>query len=106
MAVIAAHELPTDPLDALHELARGEIELERLCRDRMSSARAAGATWEQIGAALSITRQAAREFFTRDAREAIAGNADGDEQLGEDDALDLAVEEVRGVRRGRPLVEG
>ena len=65
-----------------------------------------GQPWEQIGAALGITRQAAREFFTRDAREALAGNTDGDEQLGEDDALDLAVEEVRGVRRGRPLVEG
>ena len=101
MAIIAAHELPADPLDALHELARREIELEHLCRDRISSARAAGATWEQIGAALGTTRQAAREFFTRDARTAIAVNADGDEPLGEDEALDLAVEEVRAVRRRR-----
>ena len=101
MAIIAAHELPADPLDALHELARGEIELERLCRDRIASARAAGATWEQIGAALGTTKQAAREFFTRDARIAVAGNTDGDEQLGEDEALALAVEEVRAVRRRR-----
>ena len=101
MAIIAAHELPADPLDALHELARGEIELERLCRDRIASARAAGATWEQIGAALGTTRQEAREFFTRDARIAVAANTDGDEQLGEDEALDLAVEEVRAVRRLR-----
>ena len=101
MATIAAHELPADPLEALHELARGEIELERLCRDRIASARAAGATWEQIGAALGTTRQAAREFFTRDARKAVAGNTRGDEQLGEGEALALSVEEVRTVRRRR-----
>ncbi len=101
MATIAAHELPDDPLDALRELARGEIELERLCRGRIASARATGATWEQIGAALGTTRQGAREFFTRDARIAVAGNTGGDEQLGEDEAQELTVEEVRAVRRRR-----
>ena len=72
MDLIVAHALPAAPLDALRELARGETELERLCRDRIASARAAGATWEQIGSALGMTRQAAREFFTRDARTAIS----------------------------------
>ena len=102
MDLIVAHALPAAPLDALRELARGEVELERLCRDRIASARAAGATWEQIGTALGMTRQAAREFFTRDARTAVADNADTNEPpLGETEAIELAVEEVRAVRRQR-----
>ena len=101
MDLIVAHALPAAPLDALRELVRGEVELERLCRDRIASARAAGATWEQIGTALGMTRQAAREFFTRDARTAIADNADTPEPLGETEAMELAVEEVRAVRRQR-----
>ncbi len=105
MDLIVAHALPAAPLDALRELARGETELERLCRDRIASARAAGATWEQIGSALGMTRQAAREFFTRDARTAISDkttdNTDAQEQLGENEAIELAVGEVRAVRRRR-----
>ena len=102
MDLIAAHALPATPLDALRELARGEVKLERLCRDRIASARATGATWEQIGATLGMTRQAAREFFTRDARTAIADNADTHEPPpGETEAIELAVEEVRAVRRQR-----
>ena len=102
MDLIVAHALPTAPLDALRELARGEAELEPLCRDRIASARAAGATWEQIGAALGMTRQAAREFFTRDARTATGDDTDAHEPLlGENEAIDLAVEEVRAVRRQR-----
>lgn len=104
MDLIVAHALPAAPLDALRELARGEAEIERLCRDRIASARAAGATWEQIGAALGMTRQAAREFFTRDARTAIADDTDARQpSLGENEALALAVGDVRAVRsrRGR-----
>ena len=101
MDLIVAHALPAAPLDALRELARGEVELERLCRERIASARAAGATWEQIGAALGMTRQAARELFTRDARTAIADNDDTHEPLGETEAIELAAEEVRAVRRQR-----
>ena len=100
MDLIVAHALPAAPLDALRELARGEVELERLCRDRIASARSAGATWEEIGAALGMTRQTAREFFTRDARTAITDNTDAREQpLGENEAIELAVGEVRAVRR-------
>ena len=102
MDLIVAHALPAAPLAALRELARGQAELERLRRERIASARAAGATWEQIGAALGMTRQAAREFFTRDARTAITDNTDAHEPpLGENEALDLAAGEVRAVRRRR-----
>ena len=99
MDLIVAHALPDAPLDVLRELARGEAELEQLCRDRIASARAAGATWEQVGAALDMTRQAARELFTRDARTAITDNTNAHEPpLGENEALDLAAGEVRAVR--------
>jgi len=102
MDVIVTHALPAAPLDALRELARGEVELERLCRERIASARAAGATWEQIAAALGMTRQAARELFTRDARTAINENSDAHERpLGEIEAVELAAEEVRAVRHRR-----
>ena len=102
MDLIVAHALPAAPLDALRELARGEAEIERLCRDRIASARAAGATWEQIAAALRMTRQAAREFFNRDARTAIADDTNARQpSLGENEAVELAVEEVWAVRRRR-----
>ena len=92
---------PAAPLDTLRELARAEAELVRLRRDRIASARAAGATWEQVGAALGMTRQAARELFTRDARTAITDNTDAHEPpLGENEALELASR--RGAGRPAP----
>ena len=49
-----------------------------------------------------MTRQAARELFTRDALTAIDDNTDAHEPpLGEIEAVELAVEEVRAVRRRR-----
>ena len=62
----AASDLPSDPLDALRELARSETELDRLRRAYVRGARAAGATWEQVGEALGMTRQSAWEYFSRD----------------------------------------
>ena len=59
MDVIAADALSADPLEALRELTRSEPELERLRRDRVLAARAAGATWEQVGNALGVSRQSA-----------------------------------------------
>ena len=101
MGVIAADALPSDPLDALRELADGEAELDRLRRAAVRSARGAGATWEQIGDALGMTRQSAWEYFSRDTSAAIARVAGSNDDLDEDDALTLAVDEVRAVRRAR-----
>lgn len=102
MGVIAASQLPSDPLEGLREIARSETELDRLRRDYVRAARAASATWEQIGEALGMTRQSAWEQFSRDAWDATTAIARGNESLvGEDEALDLAVEEVRTVRRAR-----
>ena len=101
MSVIIADALPSNPLDALRELAQGEAQLDRLRRASMSAARAGGATWEQIGEALGMTRQSAWEYFSRDARSALARNVARNEQLTESEVLDAAVEEVRASRRAR-----
>ncbi len=101
MGVIVADELPADPLDALRALARTEAELDELRREQVAAARDAGATWEQVGEALGISRQSAWEYYTARTRAEIAANAAANTDLSEDDAMDLAVQEVRAVRRRR-----
>jgi hypothetical protein len=63
------------------------------------AARAAGASWQQIGDALGVSRQSAWEAFTAATRDALTINVAANTTLAEDDALELAVEEVRAVRR-------
>ncbi len=99
--LVVAESLPVDPLEALRVLADSELELSRLRRERVVAARAAGASWQQVGDALGISRQSAWENFTADARGALAANVAANSSLGEDDAADLAVSEVRVVRRRR-----
>ena len=101
MGVIAADALPADPLEALRELARSEPELERLRRDKVLAARAAGATWEQVGNALGVSRQSAWEYFTARVREDLAANVNTNAELSDDEAMQMAVDEVRAVRRRR-----
>jgi hypothetical protein len=101
MGVIATGALSSDPLDALRQLTEGEAELDRLRRASVRAARAAGATWDQVGEALGMTRQSAWEYFSRETRAAIEHNAQRNEDLDERDAMQLAVDEVRAVRRAR-----
>jgi uncharacterized NAD(P)/FAD-binding protein YdhS len=101
MGLIAASELPSEPLDALRELARSETELDRLRRAYVRAARAAGATWEQVGEALGMTRQSAWEYFSHDTWAEIERIAHANNELSEADAVDLAVDEVRAVLRQR-----
>ena len=105
MGVISVEALPADPLDALRELSRGEAELDRLRAERVRAARAAGASWEQVGEALGVTRQSAWEHFTARARRELAANAEANAELSDDEATALAVDEVRSARarrRARP----
>ena len=87
--IVTAESLPTDPLAALRVLVESELEIDRIRRAQVIAARAAGATWQQVGDALGVSRQSAWESFTEDARAALA-TAD-DVTLTEDEALDLAV---------------
>lgn len=99
--VVTPEALPAEPLSALRVLADGEVELDRLRRKQVIAARAAGASWQQIGDALGISRQSAWEHFTADARAALDANVAANESLKDDDAMALAVNEVRAVRRRR-----
>jgi hypothetical protein len=97
--IVAVDSLPQDPLEALRVLTESEHELDRIRRRQVIAARAAGASWQQIGDALGVTRQSAWESFTAETRAALASNVDANSTLGEDDAVDLAAHEVRAVRR-------
>ena len=100
MSVIVVPEsLPQDPLAALRVLTDSELELDRIRREQVSAARAAGASWQQIGDALGVTRQSAWESFTAETRAALTSNVEANSELSEDEALDLAVDEVHAVRR-------
>lgn len=99
MSLIATDELPANPLDALRELTRREGILDELRRERVMAARAAGASWKQVGEALGMSRQSAWEYFSAETRERLAANAAANEDLSEDDAMALAVSEVKAVRR-------
>ena len=99
--LVSVKNLPQDPLSALRVLTESEHELERIRRDQVIAARAAGASWQQIGDALGVTRQSAWESFTAETRAALSAKVDANSTLAEADAIDLAVEEVRAVRRRR-----
>jgi hypothetical protein len=98
MSVLIDH-LPSDPLEALRELMRCEAEMSELRRRYVAEARTAGVSWDQIGESLGMTRQSAWEYFSRSTRESMAAHAAS--SLDEDDAMRLAVEETREVRRQR-----
>lgn len=101
MVVLAVDTLPTDPIEALQELTRSGVELDRLRRSYVQAARAKGVSWEQIGEALAMTKQGAWEYFTRDARSALQRNVDRNVELGEEEDMEIAVAEVKAVRRQR-----
>ncbi len=93
-------KLPSDPLEALRELTRAEVELGELRRRFVADARKAGVSWDQIGESLGMTRQSAWEYFSRSVRESMAERA-ATSSLDDDEAMRLAVEETREVRRRR-----
>lgn len=100
MSLIAAESLPVEPLDALREVSRSEVQLDELRWNQIAAARDAGASWAAIGEALGVSRQSAWEYFTRRVSTELAANVESSD-LSDDEAMDLAVEEVRTVRRNR-----
>ena len=102
MKVIDVKSLPTDPLEALKELSRADVELEALRRERVEAARRQGATWDQIGESLGMSRQSAWEYYTREARRVLDEIAAGSD-LDEEEAMRVATEEVSRARRLRRI---
>jgi hypothetical protein len=101
MKVVDADSLPGEPLQALRELSRAGTELEALLREQVAEARSQGATWEEIGESLGMSRQSAWEYYTRDVRQILDQAAADGEELSEEGALRLATEEVARIRRRR-----
>lgn len=104
MSVISERELPDDPVEALRVLTDVEVELEQLRRDRVQDARDAGVSWDRIGEALGISRQAAWEYYNRDLRDRLRRNIEANADLTEDEAMELAAPEAKAVRRRRSRV--
>ncbi len=101
MSLLVPDALPVDPLDALRALTRSEAELDELRHQQVAAARDGGASWEQIGEALGMSRQSAWEYFAKRASENLKAMAEANSDLSEDEAMALAVEEVKAVRRRR-----
>ncbi len=100
MSLIATDSLPVEPLDVLREVARSEAQLDELRWKQIAAARDAGASWAAIGESLGVSRQSAWEYFTRRVTTELAANVENSD-LSEDEAMAIAVEEVRTVRRSR-----
>lgn len=101
MSLISAGSLPAEPLEALRAVSHSEMELDELRWTQIAAARDAGASWADIGEALGISRQSAWEYFTRRASAGLAANVAANADLTDEEAMDLAVDEVRSVRRSR-----
>ena len=100
MKVVDVESLPADPLQALRELSRADAELEALRREQVEVARRQGATWDQIGESLGMSRQSAWEYYNRQTRHVLDESAVGSD-LDEDEAMRVSTEEVSRVRRRR-----
>jgi len=101
MSLLTPDPLPADPLDALRELTRSEAKLADLRHQQVAAARDAGASWDQIGDALGVSRQSAWEYFAKRASEHLTAITANNSDLSQEDAMSLAVEEVKAVRRRR-----
>lgn len=99
MSLIALERMPTNPIEALQELARAVTECDSLKREQIAAARAEGATWEAIGSALGISKQSAWALHSAEIRSDLAANVANNSDLSEEEALNIAVEEVRAVRQ-------
>lgn len=71
-----------------------------LRRERVEAARRQGATWDQIGESLGISRQSAWECDTREARPVLREGVAGSD-LSEDEAMRVTTDQVDRVRRRR-----
>ena len=103
--MIDSDALPAEPLDALRELALSEAELDDLRHRQVAQARRDGATWEDIGEALGMSRQSAWEYFAKRASERLEASAGSNSDLTDAQATELSVDEVRAARRQRHKAE-
>ena len=105
MSLIAHDRLPTKPIEVLRELVRAIDECDDLKRETVTAARAGG---RDMGSHRQGPRHHSTVRLGRSTQPTLhlsaltsPRNAANNSDLGEDEALDIAVEEVRQVRRAR-----
>ena len=99
MSVLAVESLPTDPLAALRKLAASEAHLDRVRLDQIAAALACGASWDEVGDALGVSGEDALERYRADVGRWLEANAARNSEISDDEAMEIAVAEVRAVRR-------
>lgn len=88
-----------DPVELLRALKHADQQLDAWRRQYVAAARERGVSWSAIGDGLGMTKQAAWEYYNADIR-AILDRAAAMSELTDDEAMAVAVREVRAVRRG------
>jgi hypothetical protein len=68
LRVRASGNWESEPLDGLREVCGAAVALDKLTRESVQKARAAGHSWTQIGQALGVSKQAAWERFSGEDR--------------------------------------
>ena len=101
MSFLQIKRLPSDPLEALRAVIEGESELDALRIDLVRQSRAQGRSWDDIATVLGVARQSAWEFYNVRLLDQFENRVSENEELSEERATQLAVEEVRSVRRNR-----
>lgn len=89
-----------DPVELLRALKHADQQLDTWLRQYVAAARERGVSWSAIGEALGMTKQAAWEYYNADIRTILDRTASAS-QLSDDEAMKIAVDEVRTVRRER-----
>ncbi len=64
LRIRAGGDWATEPLAGLREACRVATALDKLTRNSVQRARAAGHSWTEIGQALGVTKQAAWERYS------------------------------------------
>ncbi len=64
LRVRASGDWTSEPLDGFRQACRAATALDKLTRESVQRARAAGHSWTEIGQALGVSKQAAWERFS------------------------------------------
>lgn len=88
------------PSAALAALREEERELGRTKRHLIAQARYGGCSWEEVGVALGVSKQAAWDLYSAEITAMLDATADH-MQLTEEEAMALALEEIAADRQER-----
>ena len=103
MTAISTESPAADPLSVLCEIAASEAALVSRRHEAVVSARAAGATWDDIAVALGVDLDTAIKIYSTVAWQRLDATADLNLAVSDEDANALAVRVINEERLGLPL---